>query len=244
MVSFVKFSYVILFFVLGLFNEIKGTTLNKIDSSSVFLGQTLRDTVILTGPGIIRFTALQDSVFLRALRAKSNNISTDAIFYADLKLLESKILSMKKILGATEEEILRKNLELPPENFLPSPVEQTLAQYNLMQSQYIPYVRIYNPFGAKIPLFSISSFFGFEEDVSPVISYSLDTKEEVRVVVYSERAVAVCILFEGTQAPGNYRIIWDGKGSDGQKMPRGDYIAEVRIGSNNLIRKRIRIEQN
>lgn len=244
MVSSIKISFVFLFFALSLFCETKGTTIHRIDSSSVFISQTVRDTVILTGPGIIRFTALQDSIFLRALRAKSNNISTDAIFYADLKLLESEVLSMKRIIGATEEDILRKNLELHPENLLPSPVEQTLSQYNLLQSQYIPYVRTYNPFGAKIPLSSISSFLGFVEDVSPVISYSLNTKEEVRVVIYSERAIAVRVLFEGTQASGNYRIIWDGKGNDGQKMPRGDYIGEVRIGSNNLIRKRIRIEQN
>lgn len=240
----VKISFILLLFAYGLFCDTKGITLNRIDSSSVFLNQTLRDTVILTGPGIIRFTALQDSAFSKALRARSNNISTDAIFYTDLKLLEPKILSMKKIMGANEEEILRKNLELRPENLLPSQVEQALYQYHLLQSQYIPYIRTYSSFGVKIPLSSISLFLGFADDVSPVISYTLDTKEEVRIVIYSERAIAVRVLFEGTQTPGNYQIIWDGKGNDGQKMPRGDYIGEVRIGSNNLIRKRIRIEQN
>ncbi|MGQ9820063.1 MAG: FlgD immunoglobulin-like domain containing protein [Candidatus Kapaibacteriales bacterium] len=242
MVNLVIFFIVLLVSVFGLFCETEGTPLPGFEGNGVFIRKTPQDTVILTGPGIMRFTAMQDSFFLRALRAKSNNIATDAIFYADLKLLESEILILKKIMGANEWEVLRKNLEVNRENFLPSPVEQTLYQYNLLQSQYIPYVRTFNPFGPKIPLSSIGAFLGFVEDISPVISYSIEKNEEVRIVIYSERAVVVRLLFEGTQTQGNYQIVWDGKGNDGQKLPRGDYIGEVRIGSNSLFRKRIRIE--
>lgn len=200
------------------------------------------DTVILTGPRIIRFTPLQDSAYIRSLRAKSLNISSDAIFYADIKLLESEILLLKKIDVITNAEILRRNTQLPVESLQPSAVEKTLYQFNIMQSQYIPFVRTYNFFGPKIPFSTIGSLLGLVEDVSPVLKYTLDYEDEVRIVIYSERAIIIRVLFEGKQYAGQYQILWDGKDNYGTQMRRGDYIGEIRIGENKLIRKRIRIE--
>lgn len=196
----------------------------------------------ITGRPTLRFTPFQDTVYSRALQAKSLNIPPEAIFYADMKFLEAEILRYKKIYGASAEEIIRKNIEFPPEYFLPSPVEQTLYQYNLMQSQFVPFVRTYNPFGPKIPLSTIGALLGLSEDVSPVLYYTLDKEENVKIAIYSERALVVRILYEGRQSAGNYQILWDGKDNEGRRMLRGDYIGEVRIGENKYVRKRIRIE--
>jgi flagellar basal-body rod modification protein FlgD len=93
--------------------------------------------------------------------------------------------------------------------------------------------------GLQIPLSAIGAFLGLTEDVSPVISYSLESSAEVEVVVYSVQALVIRTLLTAKQYPGSYSITWDGKNDKGIIMPKGDYVAEVRIGKDRIVRKRI-----
>lgn len=210
------------------------------DSLKVF-EKVATDTTILTGPKLITTLPEQDSAYLRAKRLPVA-IPPSARFYADMKMLESQIYSEKKFYGLTEQEIARKNLQVPDEFYIPSPQEQTLRQYNIMQSQYVPFVRTYNPFGLKVPLSAIGSLLGLTEDVSPLIEYTLDVETQVKVVIYSEKALVVATIVDGIQRPGRYRYYWNGRDDWGKIMQRGDYVGEIRIGNTKFIRKRIRIE--
>ncbi|MFN3782020.1 MAG: FlgD immunoglobulin-like domain containing protein, partial [Candidatus Kapaibacteriota bacterium] len=157
-------------------------------------------------------------------------------------LLEQEILRQKKLHGLSEQEIAKKNLQIPQEVLMPLPQEISLYQYGLMQSQSIPFVPIMKPFGAKIPLSSIGSFLGFVEDVSPWLEYDLDVETDVTVAIYNERALMVATIVDKIQPPGHYRYYWNGRDNNGKQLPRGDYIGEIRIGKTKYIRKRIRLD--
>jgi hypothetical protein len=169
-------------------------------------------------------------------------IPPSARFYADMKMLEQQVLAQKKLAGLSDEEIAKKNMQISPELFLPSAQDLTLYQYGLMQSQSVPFLQIYKPYGLKVPLSSIATFLGFAEDVSPLLEYDLDVETDVKVSIYSEKAILVATIFDGIQAPGHYRYYWNGKDDRGLRLPRGDYIGEIQIGRTKFIRKRIRLE--
>ncbi|MCX7908237.1 MAG: hypothetical protein N2560_01785 [Ignavibacteria bacterium] len=198
-----------------------------------------KDTIIMPGPIGIQYLPEQDSAYFRAKRLA---LPPSARFYADMKLLEREILLQKKLYGLSEQEIAKKNLEISKEFFLPSGQEITMYQYGLMQSQYVPFVPTYKPYGVKVPLSAIGNLLGLSEDVSPWLEYNLDTPAEVRVVVYSERALLVATIVDAFQQPGRYRYYWNGRDDNGKLLPRGDYIGEIRIGNSKFIRKRIRLE--
>ncbi|MGC8748948.1 MAG: FlgD immunoglobulin-like domain containing protein [Candidatus Kapaibacteriota bacterium] len=199
----------------------------------------VRDTIILPGPLNIQFLPEQDSAYLRAKRLA---IPPSARLYADFKLLEREILLQKKLYGLTDQEIAKRNLQIPSDFYLPLPQEVTMYQYGLMQSQYVPFVPIYKPFGMKVPLSTIGSLFGFTEDVSPWLEYELDVETDVRVAIYSEKALLVATIVNSVQQPGRYRYYWNGRDDNGKLLPRGDYIGEIRIGKTKYIRKRIRLD--
>lgn len=137
-----------------------------------------------------------------------------------------------------------KSLDLPPEYFLPSGRERVMSAYNIAQSQYVPNLSPYknpNP-GVQISLSSIAAFLGLEEDVSPVMQYVIDYATEVQIVVYSPQAKVIATIFDGRQAPGKYRITWNGRDDAGRRMPPGDYVSEVRIGKERFARKRIALQ--
>ncbi|MBR3090812.1 MAG: hypothetical protein IKH10_02320, partial [Bacteroidetes bacterium] len=80
---------------------------------------------------------------------------------------------------------------------------------------------------------------GIIEDTSPEIKYSLGMIADVEIVIYSVQAKVIATIFKGTQRPGSYKITWNQRDDKGKKMPYGDYIAEVRIGTDRFVRKRI-----
>ena len=87
-----------------------------------------------------------------------------------------------------------------------------------------------------------ATILGILEDVSPEIRYELGVLADVEIVIYSVQAKVIAVIFKGTQKPGNYKITWNGRDDAGKKMPFGDYIAEVRIGEERFVRKRIVID--
>lgn len=130
---------------------------------------------------------------------------------------------------------------ITPEMMAPTAQEVVAHQTNLRAATYVPGVLLY-PMGSgnlQVGLGSIGRFIGIVEDVSPKLTYALIEASEVKVTVYSASALQVRLLYKGIQQAGRYSMEWDGRDDLGREAVRGDYIAEITIGQDHIIRKRI-----
>lgn len=182
------------------------------------------------------YTPEQDSAYYRALQ---ENIPLSLRIRETLNVLDYMIYQ-QKLIRSNPWIAARKNLEdIPSEMLEASGNQKVQRQIMLEQAQYAPFVNTTPVGGARIPFSSIMDLIGLSEDVSSRIPYQLDYHAEVEIVIYSIQAKVIASLFKGVQPPGEYERIWNGRNDDGRKMPPGDYIAEVRIGNKEFIRKRI-----
>lgn len=189
--------------------------------------------------GAQSFSKEQDSAFFNIVNL---NLPVNVIIRNNLMFSDDIWTVEKRISQGTPWQVALQNLRnIPPEFYNPSPVELVHRQTMIDDAFYIPFVNTIQRYGLQLTTESIASFFGLTEDVSTKISYSLDFTAHVEVVVYSISSTVVATLFEGLQTPGNYNLTWNGRNSEGKIMPPGDYIAEVRIGNEKYIRKRILI---
>lgn len=190
------------------------------------------------GKSII-YLPYQDSAYQNALKLPIEDYYR---FKNDLKKFSNLWLAYLKELEKTPYQTAIDNINnIPQEYLLPSQEQVAAYQYNIMQSQSVPFVRTMPTpgVGLQASLQDIGVFLGVTEDVSPVISYSIDFTCEVEIVIYSVQAVVISTIYKGMQTPGNYKLTWNLKDDYGRKMPPGDYIAEVRISNVKFIRKRI-----
>lgn len=190
-------------------------------------------------PGQYRsvFTTAQDSAFRAALDMQipfSLRARLDLELSEPLWLVANRSSEKNPWISA-----MNSFSGLPDGIFAPSDVEMVQWQTNIMNSMYVPFVRTYNPYGLKVDFETIGKFLGLVEDVTPVIRYNLSITADVEVVIYSIQASVVATLFKGLQSPGSYTINWNSRDDNGRMMPAGDYIAEVRIGVERYVRKRI-----
>jgi FlgD Ig-like domain len=185
-----------------------------------------------------QYTAQQDSAYQKALRDRLPN---QLLIYEALSLLDyTKYL--QRLSKDNPWRIAKATLaEIPSDYYLPSGTEIVQHQLAIIASQYVYEVPSFQSGGIKIPMSTVGKMFGFTEDLSPIIKYSLDHHSDVEIVIYSVGAVVIATIFHGPQAPGFYKRTWNFRDDDGKKMPSGDYIAEVRIGSERFLRKRILI---
>lgn len=186
------------------------------------------------------FSPQQDSAYKAAL-SKRIPLSTRA--RQDILLSETFWEYSKEMgIGTPWQIAMRDILRLNPNLFAPSAVDLATHQYHLEQSMYVPGVQTLPKGGLKIPLHDIGVFLGVKEDLSPNIKYRIDYLSEIEIVIYSVKATVIATIFEGVQKPGSYSITWNLRDDNGKLMPSGDYIAEVRIGNERFIRKRIEIK--
>lgn len=179
----------------------------------------------------------QDSAFFRALRMQ---LPVNVLVRNNLIFSDNVWNIEKHINSGTPWQIALDNIKnIPPEFYNPSGVEMVHRQVAIENSFEVPFITTYQRYGLKVSAEAIASLLGLTEDVSPKISYSIDYTVNIEVVIYSVSASVVSTLFSGIQAPGYYTITWNGRNSAGKIMPAGDYIAEVRIGDEKYIRKRI-----
>lgn len=187
------------------------------------------------------YTPEQDSAFRAALDLQ---IPFSLRSRLDLELSEPLwMIAQRNIERNPWVSAMNSLSSLPEGIYAPSGVDIVNWETNIVNSMYVPFVRTYSTYGGKIPLKTIAGFLGLVEDVSPVIKYTLGIQADVEVVVYSVQATVVATLFKGVQSPGAYTINWNGRDDEGRKMSSGDYIAEVRIGTDRYVRKRIVIKQ-
>lgn len=229
---FTLIPWMFILFVQSLLGQSRNTGRSLLEMQS----DTSQPIIILPGEIYYQTTPEQDSVYFRALRTR---IPPSTRFSLDLKRFESDIRIMGEISKGTPLDIARKNLDLPSEYFIPTQQEIALYELNLSKMPYVPYVRTHQPFGFKANLSDIGKLLGLVEDVSPVLTYEVDSFTEVEVVIYSIQARVVATIFSGKQLPGKYTFTWNIRDDAGRVMPPGDYIGEIRMGKNKLIRKRI-----
>lgn len=186
-----------------------------------------------------QFSAEQDSAYYRMMRL--------GIAPGTLAQLHAKIISLGIAMRKEQEQenpfaIALRNLDLPPEYYQPRSEDIVQREEMIARSQAIPTGR---PGGMRggvsIGLNDIGVFLGISEDVSPVINYVVNYAVNVKVVIYSTAAREVAMMFQGQQNPGKYQLTWNGRDDKGRPMPSGDYVAEVRLGNDRFVRKRITI---
>jgi hypothetical protein len=211
---------------------ITGDSLSDDNSSKV-------EIIERTGGNQYPFTPEQDTAYYRALRLHT---PTNTLAQHHARLFSGIWSEMHLRSQKTPWDIARQNLEIPADYYKPSSQDRALYAYNIAKSQEIPTGLGRTPgTGLQIPLSDIYAFFGLTEDVSPVINYVVEFPMNVEVVVYSPQARVIAVIIKGKQNPGNYRVTWNGRDEKGRKMPSGDYVAEVRLGNEQFVRKRIQI---
>jgi hypothetical protein len=201
-----------------------------------------------TTPGEYPFTSDQDRSFYSAVQS---GIPASVRFAHELRRLSPTWLALKeqlKSMSPLEAAIANINA-IPPSMLKPTAQEQTAYDYAIAQSFTVP--GVYEPFnrgggigkgGVQIPLSLIGALLGLIEDVSPSLSFNVEQPSEVEVIIYSVQAIAVAHIFKSHQQPGKYSTTWNLLNDQGQRVARGDYIGEIRVGTENITRKRIRID--
>ena len=209
----------------------------------IITGDTLRvDTskprTNLPGEYSTGFTPEQDSAYAQALRM---NVPAGARLMMLNRLLSGNWDTYRAAIEATPEVAAQNVLNLPAEVYQPSAREQALYNFHLEQSMRVPFMRTLDLGGARIPMSAIGAMLGLTEDISPTMRFTVEQQVPVEVVVYSTQAMVIATVFRGVKMPGAYTYTWNGRDEAGKPMPPGDYIGEVRIGNQRLLRKRIQI---
>lgn len=185
------------------------------------------------------YTPEQDTVFAHELAAR---VSAHARFLYHTHELSEALSTMQALQRPPSIwENINRTMSIPAALLAPSPQEITQHQVNIARAMYVPGVLMF-PMGTgnlQVSFGDIARVFGLEEDVTPRIRYVIDQTTEVTVVIYAASAVAVNVIFNGIQSPGAYELIWDGLMENNKPAPKGDYVAEVQLGDQRVMRKRI-----
>lgn len=183
------------------------------------------------------YSSNQDSAYIRELELK---LPVASRLNIDLAKTEDQWQVYKKVLEGTPWHAAVQNIEsIPPEFFKPEGRDFVSHEMNIRRALYVPGINPHYNSGMQMSVGSVLTFLGLKEDVSPKIRYDLDFAAEVEIVIYSVTATVVATIYKGIQPAGSYKVTWNLRNDEGRRLPAGDYIAEVRIGKNRYVRKRI-----
>jgi len=207
------------------------------------LGDTSRVTDPTSIPGTTTggYSEYQDSAYKQALAL---NVAARARFIHTTRSLSGALSAAQTLeRPPTPWENMQRNLAVPREMLAPSPQQIAAYKLNIQQSQYVPGVLMF-PMGSgnlQVSFGDIGKFLGLMEDVSPRIKYLVDETTEVTIVVYNASALKVATIYNGIQPMGVYEIVWNGRDDNNHPVPPGDYVSEVSLGNQRIMRKRILI---
>lgn len=202
------------------------------------------DTIETGTMAVVPFSREQEANYRRALQMR---VPPSARFRLDARMFADEWQAYADLRGRSPLHVLRSNLDIPSEYYIPSEQQRLLYQEQIAMSRYIPGVTngmsgmSAGAVGFQMPLSAIGRLLGLIEDVSPTITYAVEYSAMVEAVVYSTQAKVVATIFQGVQEPGRYSLTWNGRDGQGKPLPTGDYIAEVRIGRETIVRKRMQI---
>jgi hypothetical protein len=223
-------------------------------SKQIITADTVRtgagDSTVIgtTPPGEYPFTPQQDRIFYEAMRTE---ITSSARFQFEARRFSAMWMMAQEMQKLSPREVALANMAVDQRVLEPTARERESYNYGIAQSFTIP--GVYNPYkrygglpgiggdGLSIPLSLIGSLLGLTEDVSPTIKYTVEQPAEVEIVIYSVQAIAITRILKAPQGAGGYSVTWDLRTDAGFRVPVGDYIAEVRIGLQGYVRKRIRV---
>lgn len=192
-------------------------------------------------PGQVRLPSSQeqDSAYREAMKLQLSASTRFAIALREASAMLRLLSATKR--PATIWDQISETMNIPASVLAPRPQEIAQYQLTIANAMYVPGVLL-RPMGTgnmQVNLSDIAKVFGLGEDVSPDIRYVVDEQVYVEIVVYSSQAMIVSTIFSGIQAPGVYTVTWNGTTQDGRAAAGGEYIAEVRLGTQRLMRKRI-----
>lgn len=203
---------------------------------------TTKGITTLENSNSVATTEKQDSAYKNAIRLE---IPFMTRFYNDFKKSDYIWNAWKQDMEETPwRNVIRSFENMPSDILKPESTELVQYQISRINALSVPGKPFFENTG--IPLMNIVKdvgiLLGILEDTTPEIKYTLSIITEVEIVIYSVQAKIIATIFKGTQKPGNYKITWNGRDETGKKMSTGDYIAEIRIGSEKFVRKRIVIK--
>jgi hypothetical protein len=191
------------------------------------------------GAGQAPSSAEQDSLYRRAL---NEPITAPTRFAISVRETSAMLLRQaRENASRTIWDAIDEVMDIPEAIYKPRDKDVVQYQLTLANAMYVPGVLL-RPMGTgnvQVSFSDIAKVFGIGEDVSPVIRYVVDEYLAVEINIYSAQAMVVATLFKGNQEPGTYTITWNGRSQDGKPVMPGEYIAEVRLGSERIMRKRI-----
>lgn len=224
-------------------------------SKQIITADTIRPRIVndstalgTTPPGEYPFTPEQDRNFYQALRT---DVSPLARFQFETRRFSAMWTAAQEMQKLSPREIALANMAVDQRVLEPTARDRESYNYGIAQSFTIP--GIYDPYkrygglpgvggqGISIPLSLIGSLLGLTEDVSPTIRYTVEQPAEVEITIYSVQAIAIARILKAPQNAGGYAVTWNIRNDAGLQVPIGDYIAEVRIGLQGIVRKRIRV---
>jgi len=214
----------------------------RVMSPSEFISTDSSDVEGRTGiPGQVRApsTQEQDSSYRQALKLQISAATRFAVALREASALLRMLSATKR--PSTIWDQINETMNIPSSVLAPRPQEIAQYQLTIANAMYVPGVLLF-PMGTgnmQVGLADIAKVFGLGEDVSPEIRYVVDEQVFVEIVVYSAQAMTVSTLFSGVQQPGVYTVTWTGAAQDGKPAADGEYIAEVRLGTQRIMRKRI-----
>ncbi len=194
----------------------------------------------LPGPDVLRaIRSAQERAFKRAQQLK---IDPHSRFRIGTQIAAN---NWRLPLG-TERDSMLAIFNLPPGTYDPGGQQIVQHQLALLSAEELPN-NIGGPratrtlTGFQLPLSTLGKALGFTKDVSPTLRYFVRYRTEVEIVIYSPQAKVIARLMKQNQDIGGYQRTWNGRNDRGQRMPAGDYIGEVRIGRETIIRKHIQL---
>jgi len=192
-------------------------------------------------PGQVRApsTDEQDSAYRQAMQLQLSASTRFTIALREASAL-LRVLSTTKRPSTIWDQI-NETMNIPASVLAPKPQELTQYQLTIANAMYVPGVLLF-PMGTgnmQVSFSHIAKVFGLGEDVSPDIRYVVDEQVYVEIVIYSAQAMIVSTIYSGVQPPGVYTVTWNGTSQDGHTVTDGEYIAEVRLGTQRVMRKRI-----
>lgn len=191
----------------------------------------------LPGGAFGRYLPEQDTFYVRALQLE---LPPSVRLALDVQRIMSnfEIVRRRSELESPWQAALR-NMKLSERMLQPDPRDVVQRQVAIASATAMPIWRAGQSGTVSIPMSAIGSFLGIGEDVSPRLSYRVRQTARVRAVVYSTAALIVRRLLEEDQRPGIYEVEWDGRDDQGRLLPAGDYVLEVQISNETILRKRV-----
>jgi len=198
-----------------------------------------REPSTTTAPGEYPFVTEQDQQFYQALALP---VPSAVRFRLDAAAV-SKNASLRPKHERTMIEQAQDNLEYARQRMSPEEMRE-IAQYkdHIRAGLFVPGITGAGAMQGVLARGNVNIRSLFQQDVSPVLRYTVEVPSVVTISIFSADARLVFRWSQGFQERGNYVYQWNRTDGGGRAVPAGYYAGVVTIGSSSVVRKGIRVE--